>query len=253
MHRLTKVAIGIAISIVVAAGAFMATSRAGGLIGVQWTQIGPSPLTIDAEQNFQGAGPDSGEVTEIAIDPRGTTDQNIFISTNDGGIWKSTDGGTTWKAKSDYLATLSMGAVALDAGNPSIVYAGTGNNFSNGFLLGKIVPVVAGALVLKALLDSAEGKSPVPSIISAILALSIKGVYDMVNSWGLSGDQYGVADGLLKIVNWMGSNVCPAAGALCVIGAIINYVRGKPWGQLALTSVAMLCFSGIWMLVKSWG
>ena len=127
------------------------------------------------------------------------------------------------------------------------------NNFSNGFLLGKIVPVAVGALVLKALLDSAEGKSPVPSIISAILALSIKGMYDMVNSWGLSSDQYGVADGLLKIVNWMGSNVCPAAGALCVIGGIINYGRGKPWGQLAITSVAMLCFSGIWMLVKSWG
>jgi photosystem II stability/assembly factor-like uncharacterized protein len=134
VHRLTKkVAIGIVISIIVAAGAFMATSRAGGLIGVQWTQIGPSPLTIDAEKNFQGAGPDSGEITEIAIDPRGTTDQNIFISTNDGGIWKSTDGGTTWKPKTDYLTTLSMGAVALDAGNPSIVYAGTRNQFSNGF------------------------------------------------------------------------------------------------------------------------
>ena len=133
MHRLTKVAIGIVISIIVAAGAFMATSRAGGLIGVQWTQVGPAPLSIDAEQNYQGAGPDSGQVTEIAIDPRGTSDQNIFISTNDGGIWKSTDGGTTWKPKTDYLATLSMGAVALDAGNPSIVYAGTGNQFNNGF------------------------------------------------------------------------------------------------------------------------
>ena len=28
----------------------------GGVIGVQWTQIGPAPL-IDAEQNYQGAGP----------------------------------------------------------------------------------------------------------------------------------------------------------------------------------------------------
>ena len=156
---------------------------------------------------------------------------------------------------------LFIGALGIPIQMPSATQSGAWvgtligavNSFSNGFLLGKIVPVAVGALVLKALLDSAEGKSPVPSIISAILALSIKGMYDMVNSWGLSSDQYGVADGLLKVVNWMGSNVCPAIGALCVIGAIINYVRGKPWGQLALTSVAMLCFSGIWILVQSWG
>jgi len=29
---------------------------------------------------------------DIAIDPQGTTDQIIYIATNDGGIWKSTDG-----------------------------------------------------------------------------------------------------------------------------------------------------------------
>jgi photosystem II stability/assembly factor-like uncharacterized protein len=135
VHRLQKVAIGILASALVAAVcfAFIATTRAGGLTGVQWTQIGPSPLQIDANQNYQGAGPDSGEITEIAIDPRGTSDQIIYISTNNGGIWKSTDGGTTWAPKTDSLASLSGGAVALDNGDPSIVYFGTGDNFSNGF------------------------------------------------------------------------------------------------------------------------
>jgi hypothetical protein len=104
----------------------------GGVIGVQWTQIGPAPLRIDHEQNFQGAGPDSGEVVDIAIDPRNATDQVIYISTNDGGIWKSIDGGTSWKPKTDFMPSLSMGAVALDPGNPSIVYAGTGNLFDGG-------------------------------------------------------------------------------------------------------------------------
>lgn len=102
----------------------------GGVTGVQWTQIGPQPLRIDADQIYQGAGPDSGEVTDIAIDPRNSTDQVIYIATSSGGIWKTTDGGASWKPKSDYQSSLSMGALALDPGNPSIVYAGTGNQFS---------------------------------------------------------------------------------------------------------------------------
>jgi photosystem II stability/assembly factor-like uncharacterized protein len=134
VYRVQKVAIGILASAIVAAVFFLiTTSRAGGLSGVQWNQYGPAPLSIDAEQNFQGAGPDSGEVTEIAIDPRGTTDSIIYISTNNGGIWKTTDGGSTWFPMTDFLQSLSGGAVALDQGNPSIVYFGTGNNFSNGF------------------------------------------------------------------------------------------------------------------------
>lgn len=104
--------------------------------GVQWTQIGPAPLLINNEQNFQGSGPDSGQVTDIAIDPRNSTDQIIYIATDDGGIWKSTDGGTNWTPKTDFMPSLSMGAVALDPGNPSIVYAGTGDLFNNGFFKG---------------------------------------------------------------------------------------------------------------------
>jgi hypothetical protein len=101
----------------------------------QWTQIGPAPLRIDSSQ-YQGLGPDSGQVTDIAIDPRNTSDQVIYISANDGGIWRSSDGGATWQPKTDFMPSLSMGAVALDPGNPSIVYAGTGNSFNNGFFKG---------------------------------------------------------------------------------------------------------------------
>src|SRR5919199_4113987 len=38
-------------------------------VGLYWKQIGPAPLRIDQEQAYQGAGPVSGEVTDIAIDP----------------------------------------------------------------------------------------------------------------------------------------------------------------------------------------
>jgi hypothetical protein len=114
-------------------GAFLTISHAAPLTGVQWIQIGPAPEQINAEQNFQGAGPDSGQVFDMAIDPRGTSDQVLYIATEAGGIWKSTNGGSTWTPQTDFMPSLSMGAVALDAGNPSVVYAGTGNGPNQGF------------------------------------------------------------------------------------------------------------------------
>ncbi|HEX9823650.1 MAG TPA: choice-of-anchor D domain-containing protein [Actinomycetota bacterium] len=100
-----------------------------GVQGAQWTQVGPGPIRVDADQIFMGTGPNAGEVLDLAIDPRNTTDRIIYVATNDGGIWKSTDGGASWEAKTDFLPSLSMGAVSLDPSNPSIVYAGSGNNF----------------------------------------------------------------------------------------------------------------------------
>jgi photosystem II stability/assembly factor-like uncharacterized protein len=100
---------------------------------VLWVPIGPAPLNIDsAAQEFQGIGPDSGEVTDIAIDPGGDADRNIYIATNDGGIWSTSDGGETWRPTMDQLPSLSMGAVAVNPFNPQVVYAGTGNLYDGG-------------------------------------------------------------------------------------------------------------------------
>ena len=100
-----------------------------GLQGVQWIQVGPQPAFPIEGINFQGNGAMSGEVLDIAIDPRHDFDKVIYSVTNDGGVWKSTDGGVTFAPKTDHMPSLSMGAITLDAGNPSIVYAGTGNLF----------------------------------------------------------------------------------------------------------------------------
>ena len=93
----------------------------------------PSRCGSMPSRTSRARGPDAGMITELAIDPRGTTDQVIYQSNNDGGIWKTTDGGATWTPMTDFMPSNSMGAVTLDAGNPSIVYAGTGNLVNNGF------------------------------------------------------------------------------------------------------------------------
>jgi Domain of unknown function DUF11 len=93
-----------------------------------WYQVGPAPLRIvnpDSPAFGQGFG---GVVADIAIDPRGTTDQVIYLATN-GGIWKSINGGASWSPKTDFMPSNSTGAVALDPNNPDIVYAGTGMMF----------------------------------------------------------------------------------------------------------------------------
>lgn len=97
----------------------------------QWNPIGPQPLIIDAKPPdmnalFQGAGPDSGQVVDVAIDPRGSADRVIYIATN-GGVWKSADGGQTWRPKTDFTGSLSIGCVTVDPFHPDTVYAGTGN------------------------------------------------------------------------------------------------------------------------------
>ena len=98
---------------------------------VGWKQIGPAPLLISPPNGGDGKGPDSGTVVDIAIDPSGTTDQVIYIA-GSGGVWKTTDGRNTWTPKTDFMPTLSVGAVALDPADPSIIYAGTGNAFNAG-------------------------------------------------------------------------------------------------------------------------
>lgn len=99
---------------------------------IEWVQIGPAPLVVNGDQIYMGIGPDSGEVTDILIDPSGTSDQIIYITTDDGGVWKTIDAGSNWRPLTDQMFSLSMGAIAMDPANPQILYAGTGNLFDGG-------------------------------------------------------------------------------------------------------------------------
>ncbi len=56
-------------------------------------------------------------------------DPNTYwVATTSGGIWKTIDGGVTWKPTTDHQASLAIGAITVDAADPSgkTLYAATG-------------------------------------------------------------------------------------------------------------------------------
>src|SRR5712671_6836118 len=76
---------------------------------LQWRLIGP----------FR-----AGRVSAGAVDP---SDANTYyFGTPGGGVWKSRNAGQTWTAIFDQTGMASIGALAIAASNPQIIYVGTG-------------------------------------------------------------------------------------------------------------------------------
>src|SRR5579864_414521 len=88
-----------------------------------WEPIGPAPLLVDNRQDVFGADPIAGAVVDILIHP--DSPNTIFAATGHGGVWRSTDG-VTFQPTMDGLPSLSMGALAIDAVNHDVIYAGCG-------------------------------------------------------------------------------------------------------------------------------
>lgn len=80
------------------------------LDGLQWRLVGP----------FRG-----GWGTMAA----GIADQpdTFYFGAAGGGVWKTDDAGATWRPMSDGLADAAIGAIAISASNPEVLYAGSGH------------------------------------------------------------------------------------------------------------------------------
>jgi photosystem II stability/assembly factor-like uncharacterized protein len=78
--------------------------------GLKWRQIGP----------FRGG-------RSLAAAGSVARPKEFYFGATGGGLWKSVDAGANWKPVSDgFFGTASVGAVAISASNPDVVYAGTG-------------------------------------------------------------------------------------------------------------------------------
>ena len=81
-----------------------------------------------------GPGGMSGRVT--AIDVVLDNPDIMYVGTASGGLWKSTSGGIKWDPIFEKEVTASIGSVAIQQSNPSVIWVGTGegnprNSFKN--------------------------------------------------------------------------------------------------------------------------
>src|ERR1044071_4926140 len=87
--------------------------------GLRWRSIGPSR-----------GGRSQASAGSVAR-PR-----EYYFGATGGGVWKTTDGGLTWRPVSDKsFRTSSVGALAIAASNPDVVYAGMGETELRGNII----------------------------------------------------------------------------------------------------------------------
>jgi photosystem II stability/assembly factor-like uncharacterized protein len=85
------------------------------LDGLQWREVGP----------YRGGRADT--VTGVPGQPK-----VYYFGSSGGGVWKTIDGGQSWSPVSDGFFGGSIGAVAVAPSDPSVVYAGTGEETIRG-------------------------------------------------------------------------------------------------------------------------
>src|SRR5215469_7274461 len=124
------------------------------------------------------------------------------------------------------------------------------SQFISQFVLQRLVPTLAAFFVLRAVLDSAAGQHPLPSILAAMFLLSTQTNYDLLLSFN-TGTQYATVDVLDSLWNHLAATIMPIAPVLALIGAVLNFATRKPFLRLVAVSIAMLTTSAIWTLVTS--
>ena len=88
------------------------TIRNGDIAGLKFRSIGPAWA--------------SGRVSDFAVNPHNHSE--IYVAISAGNIWKTTNNGTTWSPVFDNYGSYATGCLAIDPNNPSVVWAGTGEN-----------------------------------------------------------------------------------------------------------------------------
>jgi len=79
---------------------------------------------------FRSIGPAvaSGRVMSIAVNPKNKFEYYVGVAS--GGVWKTVNDGTTWTPVFDDQGSFSIGWVALDPNDASVVWVGTGESNS---------------------------------------------------------------------------------------------------------------------------
>ena len=110
---------------------------------------------------------------------------------------------------------------------------------------------LAAFFVTRAVLDTASGTGPLPSLLSAMFLLAISSTHALIDAWTPVGNRFSIVLGLESLWNYLASRIFPLAAGLSVCGAIIQFAFNRP-GYLRLVACAggFLTVSALWLLIN---
>jgi hypothetical protein len=120
--------------------------------------------------------------------------------------------------------------------------------FVTNFMVGRFVPTCAAYFVLRAILATASGGHPLPSILAAMFLLGSETTYNLIRSYN-TGTPYAPADVLDSLWNHLVGTIMPVAAVLALVAAILNFSLRRPFLKHVAVSLALLSVSAIWNLV----
>ena|ERR1039457_598325 len=122
-------------------------------------------------------------------------------------------------------------------------------NLVTQFVEGRLIPTLAAACVLKAVIDGSSGENPLASILAAMFLLSITTTLNLLQSYD-TGSQFATADVLDGVWNYIAGRIFPTAAGLALIGAILCFATRRRFGHLVFSSLGFLSVSALWNLVQ---
>ena len=99
----------------------------------KWRAQGPGPTQNGQVQNLTPNNAVAGAIHAVVAHPRNP--DILYIGAVNGGVWRTrnaTEASPTWRPLTDFEQSLSIGALAMDPGNPKILLAGIGRFSSFG-------------------------------------------------------------------------------------------------------------------------
>lgn len=143
------------------------TGRAGGPgpVSTTWGAHGARDAAASVLATWTPLGPGNigGRSRVVLVHPR--TPATMFAAGVSGGVWRTDDAGAAWRPVGESMANLAINAMAMDPGNPDVLYVGTGEGYFREDVRGTGLPLRGGGIFRSG--DSGTTWAPLASTLTA--------------------------------------------------------------------------------------
>lgn len=123
--------------------------------------------------------------------------------------------------------------------------------FVNSFIVARVIPVAAAYFVVRAVLDTASGAGPLPSLLSAMFLLAISSTHALIDGWTPAGNRFSIVVGLESMWTYLASRIMPIAAGLAICSAILQFAFNRPgYLRLVVCAGAFLTINALWILIN---